>query len=183
MRIERDQIITVAVLLGLGLAFVLVVWLPQQRREARLELDLLAARSDLSSQRQQVEGLAQLSAQVREAQAKLDEQPKRLPQESELASLLRQLGGEMEERRVADQAIQTLVMQSGDDFSVIPVRLAFRGSFFDVFGIVANIEHMDRLVHIGKLTVSGASNNERDQRLSVTVDLHPFFATGSGGKS
>lgn len=182
MRVEKDQINTMIAIAVLCIAYVLAIWMPQRGRiaEARERLD--AAETALSSGQAGQISLQQMSADLRELRQSIQNSTKRIPDQSDLPALLRELSGEMEDLHVTDRTIQTQAMEKGDDYIIIPIRLTFRGSFASIYAFLQRLESMDRLVHVGKLELGGNSEGQ-DRTVSVRMDMAAFFlpeeATGS----
>lgn len=174
MRVEKDQINTMIAIAVLCLAYVLAIWMPQRGRiaEARERLD--AAEAALTSGQAGQVSLKQMSADLRELRQSVQNSTKRIPDQSDLPALLRELSGELEDLHVTDRTIQTQAVEKGDDFVVIPIRLTFRGSFAAAYAFMQRVESMDRLVHIGKLELGGDADGQ-DRPITVRMDMAAFF--------
>lgn len=179
MRIERDQIVTLGAISGLAILFVLGGWLPMQNRRSQADRQAGEISQQLSGTRQGATGLAKLARDVQALKDQVGDSPRYVPQEGELAGLLRQLSSELADQQVQDQMIQTQSMVSGEDFNLMPVRLTFRGTFPATFAFLRHIEYMDRVVQVNRLEVDGTAG--ADKPLNVILDLSTFSAPMGGG--
>ena len=175
MRIERDQITTAAVLAAMLLVCVLGGWMPNRFRAARLESRIAEARSQLGLGSSGGEDVKQLARQVRELQDAINKTQKHIPQDDELADLLRRISEQLDDQAVVEPTIRTHSVRQGTDYRVIPIELRFEGSFPSAFGFVEQLESMRRLVRIDRLEVE-ADRKQRHKPLAVALDLSTFCA-------
>lgn len=179
MSIERDQfraMIILGVMTGIfGLGF----WLPNHLHENRLHAQLKMAEDSLKAEQHDPEKLAVMVRQVSDLKALTLQSQKYVPQSDELADLLRQLSIELERQRVTGQEIQTGTIIHGQEYSVVPITLRFKGSFPAVFGFLQRIESMQRMIRVTKLDFDGDAAHV-NELLSVRIELYTFFAEVKG---
>lgn len=176
MRIERDQVLLVAAILAVMVAFGVFGYMPlrNNRQEAKERIDVYKAQlaSDLAGAKQ----LPKLREEVEALRSALAGAQRDVPTQSELASLLRTLSSELDRQSVTDKEVQTRPIQEGTDYHVLPVSLRFTGTFGAVYGFVKQIESMPRLIRIDRLELVSAPDGAG--RLTARIELSTFFTSG-----
>lgn len=175
MSIERDQMRTMMILGVMTGVFTLGFWLPNHLHEKRLNRQLQVAEKNLSEVHHDPEKLAVMVRQVADLKAMSQQSQKYVPQTDELADLLRQLSIELERQHVSGQEVHTGGIIHGQQYSVIPVTLRFKGSFPAVFGFLSSIESMQRMIRVTKLDFDGDAQ-QVNELLSVRIELYTFFS-------
>ena len=179
MRIERDQIRTLALMAALLGGFLGALWLPHRLKENRLQARIEAAKTQIAADgvyAAALSGLSRDTARLREAARGSD---KYISPAGEQASLLRQFSGELQNRQAVDQEIQTQPIIEGSDYNVMPVTLNFRGTCPAVFELVKTIETGRRLVRVSSLRLHNTPGKAADL-LQAQVELSTFFTTSEG---
>ncbi len=124
MRIERDQIWTMVALSMMLLATVAGLWLPMKIHQNRLREMIAAAKA--ASGQGDAHHLQSLAHEVADMHKTLEVRRRVVPQEADLADLLKALSIDLASLHVTDQETQSQATVLGDDFGVIPVTLHFR---------------------------------------------------------
>lgn len=181
MRVERDQRVALLILLAMVGLFLALHWAPRRLKEARLNGRIAQARAQLAADAGGTAQLVSLSREVAELETQAASLRREVPRESQLASLLRHLTGELERLEVTDQEMQTQPLATGSNYSVIPVTLKFRGTFAAALTLVRNIESMPRLVRLTRVELRGEPGKPREP-LRVSVELCAFFTQPAEGK-
>ncbi len=176
MRIEKDQKRTLATVGILVAAFVVGLWLPHRLQERRLHQQIKAAQKQLGFDRASSQGLGKLARDVIALREVTDQSQKYVPQETELAPLLRQLSTNLQTLDTSDQVMETETSTTGQDYSVIPVTLKFKGSFPSAFGFIKNIESMRRLVRITRL-YARSDASKPGEPLTVEIQICAFSSS------
>jgi Tfp pilus assembly protein PilO len=175
MRIERDQIKTLAIIGVMAAVFVGGLWLPQRLEEQRLRESIEQAQKQLGFDRAASEGLAALNQTVLDLRETVDRTRKEVPERDDLADLLRTLTRELESRQISEVEIQNLPVLAGDDYSVMPLTLRFRASAPATFGFVKHIEDMRRLVRVTRVEIAPDPSKPNEPPMA-RVELCAFFA-------
>lgn len=174
MRVERDQLITLGLLLAMVAGFLAVHWAPRRIQVARLNARVAAARAELASASPPGGRLVTLARDVARLEQNAAAQRREVPREPGLGGLLRHLTAELENLQVADQEMQTQPTVKGANFAVIPVTLRFRGSFASAFTLLHKAESLPRLVRPTLLELRG-DVSKRHEPLQVRLELCAFY--------
>ena len=179
MPAERGQIRTLMILGALGLTFVLAMWLPFRAKQIQIEQQLSTLDEDISAEQDDTAGLASIGQKIVSLSHAVARFDKTVPREPELASLLRELTGELANQSVTSLDIVPGKAVEGDAYSLVPIALTFDGSFHALFGFLGHIESMDRLVQIN--TINAVGNPERPGALlAVRIQLIAFYVPTTG---
>lgn len=174
MQVERDQIKTLLILVGIVAAFVLGVWLPLNSKRKRVEASMAELQQTMQGDRTMAVGLAAMGAQINALQIAVDRSDKIVPNQNELASLLRDWSTELDAQQVEGQDIDPQEMYVGQDYTLIPIKLKFHGSFMAAFRFLRHVESMNRLIRFGSIQMNG-NPDEAEEPLIVRVELSTFF--------
>lgn len=176
MRIEKDQKRALATVGILVVVFAVGLWLPHRLQERRLYQQIQAAQKQLGFDRASSQGLGKLARDVIALREVTDRSQKYVPQQTELAPLLRQLSTDLQVQEAVDQVLETESGRSGQDYSVIPVKLKFKGSFPGTFGFIKSIESMRRLVRVTRLNAR-MDVTKPNEPLTVEVQVCAFSSS------
>jgi len=175
VRIEKDQVR--ALLAGVGL-FVLFgggVLAPLRYQRAQHHARIAAAEHALGIDLKEASGLARLNAEVVELRRVVRGAQQYVPQDDELADVLRGLSEALTSHGIIEREMQTRPTLHHADYSTIPIELQFKGSYPSAHGVLRQIEQMHRLIRIDKLRVRG-NQNDALAPLHVELTLSTFIA-------
>lgn len=105
---------------------------------------------------------------------------KRIPQQTDMGALLKQLNLRMRERRIILATIQPQTAVPEGLYTKTPVKLVFQGSFLQVYRFLYDVETMDRLLVPEKITMTGLEPH-RECQVDLTVLVYERKPSGSGG--
>lgn len=179
MPAERGQIRTLMILGALGLTFVLGLWLPFRAKRVQIEQTLSKLDADINAEQEDTAGLAAIGQKIVSLSHAVARFDKTVPREPELASLLRELTGELEKQNVTSLDIVPGTVVEGDAYCLIPIALTFEGSFHALFGLLGHIESMDRLVQINTIDAVGNPDSP-SALLAVRIELSAFCMPTTG---
>jgi Tfp pilus assembly protein PilO len=178
MLVDREQLRATIVVVAIVLVFVVGLWAPLSNRAGELEAEILKLEGDLGVTRGRTDGLGELASEVDRLQAKVAETNKLIPQQGELAGLLRELSTQIETEALTDQNLATGSQQVSDEYATLPVELTFSGDSPAVFRFVRRVERMPRLVQVERLFID--RRDEAEGVVSAEMDLKTFFYTTEG---
>jgi Tfp pilus assembly protein PilO len=177
MRIESDQLRTFGLLLTLTAAWALGLWWPDQQRQASARRRIAEANHRIEAYRDSSAQLAPLSKELLQLRQVVDSSSKQMPQEDQLANLLKQLSTGMNAHQLTDQDVLTQPIQHGKQYSLVPLTLNFKGTFLQIFGFVKQVESLPRMIRITRLELHNRPQKAGDL-LTVSLDLCAFFVPG-----
>jgi len=179
MRLDKDQLKVLAVLIVVGGAFGVGIWWPahQQRRALQRRVD--QAKGKLQQARQSP-SLERWSKTVASLETRVSGSRQRLPSKDELAQVLRGLSRVLNERGVRTPTVATAEAKRFGEFGVTPITVKFQGSFSDAHVVVQRIEKMPRLIQVDHFEVRrGEVTTQRP--LDVHLKLSAFFSQKEPG--
>ena len=144
MRIDRLQLRTGLLILGLVAGYSAALWWPTHRQIQTLHTRINVAEQELGIVRDRTDGLAKLAEEVQKLRAEVKSSNKEIPEQGEMASMLRELSVQIENDNLAGQGINMLAAEAGDDYLTLPVELTFSGLSLDAFRFVNRLERMPR---------------------------------------
>ncbi len=174
MRIEPDQLRTLLIIVALAVVFAGAGWLPQHRQRQAIGQRIIAAQSTIAANEAQSQSLDRLTSDIRQLGGSLAGTADRIPAQGDIGSLLRDLSLAMTRQGLDDQQIVAHSITPGSEFSVIPLTLQFKGGFTGVFGLVREVESMQRLVRLTRVELTSDPN--KGGEVTASLELCTFFS-------
>lgn len=181
MRIEKDQIRSVIILLALGAAFYFTAFRPQQAERDELTARIARTQEQLGVNRQDVSNLSELRRLVEQMRQQAVNAHEAVPTSTELADLLRSLTTELRNQKMIEPEIETEAIIIGEDFNVIPLTLRFRGSFAGLSGFLRTVETLPRLIRIHHVEID-AEPTQPGLPIEVSLQLATFSSVDTSKK-
>jgi Tfp pilus assembly protein PilO len=178
MRIEKDILKTVCVLVVLVVLFTVLAWLPLGERREHTHDRIVTARKVARTPDQSTGEIAKLRKAVGDLTAVVERAQKVVPKTTELASMIRMFSTKMKQLGMTDPEIQTQQIVEGANYNVIPLSLKFQGDYSGFFQFIKAAEAQDRLIRIHDLQLKG--NPTQDEPVSVSIQLTAFSEGGGG---
>jgi Tfp pilus assembly protein PilO len=170
--------LVILVLAAIGGAAWNVVTILGQERLLQREREAKAQQRGLLEQAEQNrKALRQAMNQLQPALADLK---RRIPQQTEMGDLLKQLNRRTRERQITMVTIQPQQAVSEGLYTKTPVRLVFQGPFLQAYRFLYDVETMERLLIPAKITMI-ALEPHRECQVDLTVLLYERRPPGSGG--
>jgi Tfp pilus assembly protein PilO len=180
MKIDRGTMKTVVALLVMLVVFAGLVLLPTSIRNARNQQRINQAREKLGLGEVDIAGLNSLRQQVEDRRKLVDDTGRQIPDELELARVLRDLSELINAPGVSNQEIFTDKSKIFADYNIMPVRIQFGAPFATAFDLLQRIESLKYVVRIDKLDVESEPDYP-SQPLLVNLELSAFFASAQQG--
>jgi Tfp pilus assembly protein PilO len=163
-RICLSLVIIISILVGYG---VLQMGIKQQMAIRQGKSLLLQQTNDLKLAEANMQ---QLKASLETTRVNLQGLNERIPEKSEMGALLKELDGLIKKRGVVLVTVQPQMPVKEKLYTKIPVHLVFKGSFFNIYRLFQDLESMQRLVVMEKVTI-GTTDLMRDCQVELTALL------------
>ena len=186
MQIEKDHLVVAAILCGLFAAFGLGVWWPEQSKMKAYSERITAAEEQLGPNFNQPVAIANRETEIEELREKVDSSSRYVPQQADLASVMRSLTEAVKLRGIDEQAFRTQEVREFKFYSEVPVELELEGGFDSVFSVLEVVETMPRLVRVDALSlrVQPSRNHFRTEpKIKASYRLSSFFTGDQGDDS
>ena len=174
MRIDKIQLRTALVVVGLVIAYAGILWWPAHQDIKSLRASIKEAERELGIALDRTDDLARLTDEVQKLRDEVTSSNKEIPEQSEMASMLRELSVQIENENLAGQGINMLAAEAGTDYLTLPVELTFSGQSLDAFRFVNRLEKMPRLVQVESMTMRREAGSKND-RVKTSMRLNTFF--------
>jgi Tfp pilus assembly protein PilO len=155
MKLRSEQILTVALVLGVAGLFVFTVHLPQKRHLKQLEQDYRQQEENLQKAKEEYSQLAELNKKVTLLRNVVNRLYKRMPAKGEFGSSLEKIVAGMNASKLVTEEISPQSPVSTEKFSELPIKINFKGSFENICTFLAGLENLDRLIRIENLRLEG----------------------------
>ena len=181
MRIDYNQKKVWVVLTAVVAVVVLAVGLPSYLHVARLRAQVGLLQRQVVDSQHSATAVNKLKAQIAELNEQASQFARSVPNSTALGPLLEQLSIDLASASMTSQEIAAKPIVEAEGFNRIPLTLACRGFFKDVFGLLQRIESYDRLVRVDRLQIDSDAEVP-GQPLIVRMELSTFAAGTGGGR-
>jgi Tfp pilus assembly protein PilO len=164
-----DRLCIVAiVVVSVGLGYVLLSRAIKEHRQIRQENELLSKRTqDLAKAENNVQ---RLNVLLESTQTELRILNESIPDSAKMGEFLKQLDSLMSERRVELVSVQPLPTEEERLYTSIPLQLAFKGSFLNIYGLLHDFETMNRTMVMKKMSIQ-RKGNDPECRVDLTASV------------
>ena len=173
MRLPRDSLIVLGILVVISATYLLVVYRSQakclgglrtQSAERKRQLDADAARaSRVPPMLREVESMKQRYNK---------DWDRRLPRRIELSGFLREISANLAEEKLLNQMTAPGDPSRGPLYNVLPITMKFEGDFLALAGFLKRVDAMTRLTRIEQLKIQP---NPGSKNLAIEVGMNIYF--------
>lgn len=182
MRFEKDQMVTVAVVLALGALFAFAVWMPARAQHQKLEARIAAAQNELGMTAVAKDDFVRLNEQVTHLRQVVRGAQRYVPASEEIAEVVRGINEALRSHDVTEQEMIARQAKQYADFSEIPLSVEFQSSFPVVFGALQQIEAMPRLIRVDRLNLMSFPEDPA-KPLEVQMQMSTFYTQSAEGQT
>lgn len=169
---KRTVIWSLAIVVGTVGFTRLVLW-PQYRQTSELHNQAAVEKADMQVGQQSPEAVAKLEAEVKQLAIKTANYDASVPHEAALGTILQTLAGFAQKQKLRSENLEPGDPVALDQVQVQPIAMKVRGSFSSVFGLVKDIEHMERLARIERFTTM--VDKESPGQVTAELEVRVFF--------
>jgi hypothetical protein len=172
----KPWVIAGAVLGGLFIG----VWYPYHHLRSQMQRQIDEARVELGLSLDGSDDWTTLPTHVAMLRERTRGAQKYVPQQDEIAEVLRGLTTSLDAHGVTRPEVTTKKAKHFADYSVIPVSVQFTAQFPETFGVLKRLESLPRLIRIERLELE-SNARERWAPLTVGLELSTFFSQADDG--
>lgn len=185
--------IIIAVLPAIVLAALIIILMirPKQKEIKTLDAQIDKQNNEIAVDEAKAAQLPSLIIENKKLEIKWEELKQRLPEESEVSGLLKQvsdlsLSAGLDMRSWRPRSKRTY---PGGVVYEIPVSVMVRGTYHDFGGFLSSLTRLDRIVNVGNIKMGGAKTHGESSDLSISFTASTFSAIpekpgrkGKGGR-
>ena len=150
-QLDRLFIITVAVI-SIACGYMVYSHLARKEQQFTLEKEILSKR--MNEANLATANLKDLKAALSETQSELNILNEKIPPAGEIGTFLKHVDTLMRQRNVNMISLKPQTAIKEKDYLKIPIQLVFAGSFEDVYRLMDELEHMNRIVIMDNMAIS-----------------------------
>lgn len=180
MSIEKDQTLTLAMIVVLAVLFSIIVWLPEHRRIKEYNQRIEAARQTLGPDFDETNLVTTRDGEVQRLRDRVSGSDRYIPARPDIASLIRDVTTCAKSEGIEKQQLETLQNKAYKQYNVIPVHLECTGDFPSLHALLSNIENMRRLVRVESLNLRLRPSADGGDQVTATFRLSTFFTDAAG---
>lgn len=169
-RSRKRQRILAIVLLGVVLAGLFLVYLPNRRVQQELRQKISAIEAEAAANAQRVTALPKLIADVKQLRAQVDRY-KPLLGRTDLEHALDEISRIKESTTVANYGFKTFAQLLRPICVEQPLEITFASDFIDAMSLIQRIEGMNRLTRTRELSIRRVDHPDKSSRGAVIVKM------------
>ncbi|WP_169853123.1 type 4a pilus biogenesis protein PilO [Anaerohalosphaera lusitana] len=171
---ERQQLLIIAVALGILGIFGAAIYAPLARQTMRLKTTKASVHDENGKVKSQIERIPSTVREKRELAAAVGDFEAKIPTERRFAQVWEQLAEVMNEEGLTDQLIQPGVEVKGkDELVCIPLSIECTGDLGQIYAFFRSLEELERLIRVDRLEIS--EDKDSDGKLKMTANAKIFY--------
>jgi type IV pilus assembly protein PilO len=124
--------------------------------------------------------IAAFEAEIQDLEVKLNDALRQLPNEKQLEVLLTDISNLGKTAGIEIKSFKRQDERIHDFYAEVPISVAFEGRFHDIARFFDLVSRLPRIVNMGAIQMSVASQTDVDTRLKVTGTATAFRFVGDG---
>ena len=163
MNISLKQVnricLVIVVMVSLACGYLSVSHVIQKKRQFGIEKDILSKR--IKEVNLAATNLGDLKAALAETKKELNYLNERIPESGKIGLLLKQINSLMKQRKIALISLQPLTAKDEKIYFKNPIRLMFKGKFVDIYHLIHDLEKMNRIVVMERMTITRPESSDQ----------------------
>jgi Tfp pilus assembly protein PilO len=163
MNISTKQVnricLAIVVVVSLACGYLTVSHVIKEKRQFGIEKDILSKR--IKDVNLATTNLEELKAVLVETKKELNYLNERIPESGKIGLLLKQIDSSMKQRKISLISLQPLPVREEKIYLKNPIQLKFTGNFVDIYHLLHDLETMNRIVIVGKITITRQESSEQ----------------------
>jgi Tfp pilus assembly protein PilO len=173
VRISRDNTVLVCILVGLAIAYALVVFRQQSNALAALRDRVSRTAVHVEQDDAKAHRVPAMKREIEQMRQRFTKDwDRRLPQSKELSGFLREIAANLAEARLANQIIQPGSPTKGSLFNCLPITMRFEGDFLSLGSFLARVGQMTRLTRIESMNIKP---DQASGNLQIEISMNIYF--------
>lgn len=172
MKIGARELVFFAMMLGLVACTVLLFQRWNRQEQERLA-SIEQKEAALENLRQATAGIEDLDAKIAELQKAIAFFESKLPQEKEVASVLKEVSNIAEANSLQTRTFRTMKTERTANYSEQPITMSLSGDFNGFYSFLLQLEKLPRITRLMKMRLEKI--NDRDGEMQAQLTLSIFF--------
>jgi Tfp pilus assembly protein PilO len=105
--------------------------------------------------------LEELRGALKATEKELNYLNERIPESGKIGLLINQIDSLMKQRKIALISLQPLPVREEKIYLKNPIQLLFNGNFVDIYFLINDLEKMNRIVVMDKITITKLDNSDQ----------------------
>lgn len=169
---QHDRLWTGILAVGLTAVFVFVVYVPRNRELGRVRADIDTVQAELDRRTAALSGLPELRVEAERARRYLAAFDVAVPMSADVGRFVEELAALAKSRNIRDPQVEPQKQMGGDFGEVLPVQLAFAGTFDSILDYLRSIESMTRIARVTQLHLAQSTVVPGELIADVTVLIY-----------
>lgn len=180
MLITKDSLVVFVLFVAMLITAVVVVYIPQGHKIDELTSQIVTNKRELDEQMKRVSAIPDLVRHINAMQKRYSSFNARMPQEQELGAFLEEINDHLSHGDFSGQSIEPGTPTREDLFHTLPIIMKFRGSYLALGRFLEQLDSMERLSRVQKLTIiSGKGSKADSSKLEIELHLNIYYTANT----
>ncbi len=186
MKLGLREIVFIMLLMGIPVAAYLLVFRPQNARNAAMLAQIEARQARLLELNKATAAVGNLKQEIASLESAIGFFQSKLPNEKEMDKVLREIWHLAEANQLIAKSIRTLPNNEQTDITgpagphEQPIAVKLEGDFRGFYSFLQALENQPRIMRVSKMTLSKL-NNAPEGQIRASFDMSVFFERASKG--
>lgn len=172
MKIEKKQIIIIAVMLIMVVGFVFLQYLPMSKAVAESKQQQKIAQQQAEDDAAKNVKLPSMQEQVENLRQKVGDYDSKIPQDRDFGKFMQDITAFMSKNNLKDQLVKPAVEMNFEQVSIIPVSIECSGTFTEIFNFLKDFEQSQRLFSLENVRLE---NDKYGDNLKLYAKCNIFY--------
>lgn len=171
-RFSKTSCAMLALVMGVVLAVMLLVYVPQARKLQRLRSQIAFRQTTLTDDSEKASVVPAMLQRVEAMKRRYKDFDRRLPKRKELGGFLREISSHLAGEGLSNQLIEPGNPSQAKLFHTLPIIMRFHGRYLDLAAFLKQLESMERLTRVQKLKVV---RSKETNTLDIEMQINIYF--------
>jgi Tfp pilus assembly protein PilO len=172
MKIEKKQIIIIAIMLVMALGFIFFQYLPMSRAIAESRQQQKIAQQQAENDQAKNIKLPSMQEQVENLRQKVGDYDAKIPQDRDFGNFMQNITAFMSKNNLKEQLVKPAGEMNFEQVSIIPVSIECSGTFSEIFNFLKDFENSQRLFSLEHIRLE---NNTYSGNLKLYAKCNIFY--------
>ena len=175
MRVTKDNLVMLGILLAITAAFFLAVYRAQSGQLESVKIAVAERKRQLEAAGLKASRVPPMMREIEQMKQRYSKNwDRRLPHRQELAGFLKEIAGNLAGEHLANTITRPGAPTRGRLYNCLPINMQFEGDFLSLVGFLKRVDAMARLTRIEQLTID-PRRDDPNHALSMVMGMNIYF--------
>lgn len=177
MKLGFRELLFVMVIIGLLACAYFFVFKPASDKRLARQAEIEAKRKAVADVKQATAGISDVAKKIEELQQAIRFFESKLPQETEVDKILKEVWQMAEANSLTTKTIKTGRSERFAGYSELPIEMTLSGDFNGFYQFLIQLEKLSRITRLGQMKLEKITNIDGAMEAQLTLSI--FFESGA----